>query len=693
MYIEAASNPQLSSQGFDWRVRVASPLLRCKGIDQLLSDSENAEVRLKKSLGWLSLTALGIGAVIGSGIFTIVGTAIAGQQLQVKSVLNAPLLEYLIYHSASFGRPGPGPAIALSFVLVGIVCGFASVCYAELASMIPIAGSAYTYTYATMGELIAWIIGWDLILEYAVSNMAVSVGFSQHIVNLLDWFGLHPDPRWISPAYLPGGLVDLEGHTLYAPGWHLGFNWPAFIIVMLLTMILVRGIRESAETNNVMVLLKIMAILVFISFASRFIHPANWHPFAPNGWPGILTGGSIVVFAYISFDSLLTAAEECKNPRRDVPIGIIATLAVCTVLYVGVVVVLTGLVPWQTLVDDAAPVVNTLKKLHFGGVRLVVLIGALMGMISSLLVFQIGQARAWYAMSRAGLLPRMFSRVHPRYCTPDFSTWMAGFLVGIPAGLLDIGTFADLSNIGTLFAFALGAAGVLILRYREPNRPRAFRAPGGPIAPIITIVTCFLLMAGLPIMNWIRFFVWMAIGLAIYYNYGKSKIDSNGLLPWEIGVYSQKLTEAMKLGRWDEARLDAAILAFYVAEAHDPFNTTENFDGHLSNQTGINERFGTTLIDRFSSFFPMRPNDGSFINDPTDHAFEACLRAHSWLEVIQVADRNARLESKSYNDEYFDRFYNQSAGTLIRQLSDAATDVGSYWLTAWTNAGKPALPH
>jgi APA family basic amino acid/polyamine antiporter len=502
---------------------VASPLFRCKGIDQLLSDSENAEVRLKKSLGWLSLTALGIGAVIGSGIFTIIGTAIAGQQLQVKSILNAPLLEYLIYHSASFGRPGAGPAIALSFVLVGIVCGFASVCYAELASMIPIAGSAYTYTYATMGELIAWIIGWDLILEYAVSNMAVSVGFSQHIVNLLDWFGLHPDPRWISPAYLPGGLADLEGNMLYSPGWHLGFNWPAFIIVMLLTMILVRGIRESAETNNVMVLLKIVAILVFITFASRFIHPANWHPFAPNGWPGILTGGSIVFFTYIGFDSVSTAAEECKNPKRDVPIGIIATLAVCTILYVGVVVVLTGLVPWQTLLDDAAPVVNTLKKLHFGGVRLIVLIGALMGMISSLLVFQIGQARVWYAMSRDGLLPRIFSRVHPRFCTPDFSTWMAGFLVGIPAGLLDIGTFADLSNIGTLFAFALVAAGVLILRYREPNRPRAFRAPGGSIAPIITILTCLLLMAGLPIMNWIRFFVWMAIGLVIYYNYGRRR--------------------------------------------------------------------------------------------------------------------------------------------------------------------------
>jgi basic amino acid/polyamine antiporter, APA family len=502
---------------------VASQLFRCKGIDQLLSDSENAEIRLKKSLGWLSLTSLGIGAVIGSGIFTVIGTAIAGQKLQVSSILNAPLLEYLIYHSASFGRPGAGPAIALSFILVAIVCGFASVCYAELAAMIPIAGSAYTYTYATMGELIAWIIGWDLILEYAVSNMAVSVGFSAHVVDLLDWFGLHPSLRWITPAYLPGGLADLEGNALYAPGWHFGFNWPAFIIVILLTLILVRGIRESAETNNVMVLLKIVAILVFVGFASRFIHSANWHPYAPNGWPGILTGGSIVFFTYIGFDSVSTAAEECKCPQRDLPIGIIATLVICTILYIAVVVVLTGLVRWETLRDDAAPVVNTLKKLHFTGVRLVVLLGALTGMISSLLVFQLGQARVWFAMSRDGLLPRVFGRVHPRFQTPDFSTWMAGFLVGIPAGLLDIGTLADLSNIGTLFAFALVAGGVLILRYREPDRPRAFRAPGGPLAPIVTILTCLLLMAGLPITNWIRFFVWLAIGLVIYYNYGRKR--------------------------------------------------------------------------------------------------------------------------------------------------------------------------
>jgi basic amino acid/polyamine antiporter, APA family len=499
---------------------LGAQLFRKKNIDRLISDSELPEHRLKKSLGWLSLTSLGIGAVIGSGIFTIIGTAIAGQKLQFKSVLNAPLLEYLIYHSASFGRPGAGPAIALSFVLVGVVCAFAALCYAELAAMIPIAGSAYTYTYATMGELIAWIIGWDLILEYAVSNMAVSVGFSAHVVNLLDWFGVHPSLRWITPAYLPAGLADLQGNTLYDPGWHFGFNWPAFIIVMLLTVILVRGIRESANANNIMVLLKIAAIMVFVIFASRYVHPANWHPFAPNGWPGILTGGSIIFFTYIGFDSVSTAAEECKQPKRDLPIGIIATLVICTILYIAVVTVLTGLVRWETLLDDAAPVVNTLKRLGFRNIQLIVLLGALTGMISSLLVFQLGQARVWFAMSRDGLLPGVFSHVHKIFRTPDFSTIVAGFLVGIPAGLLDIGTLADLSNIGTLFAFALVAGGVLILRYKQPDRPRAFRAPGGILAPVITILTCLLLMAGLPITNWIRFFVWLLIGLVFYYFYG-----------------------------------------------------------------------------------------------------------------------------------------------------------------------------
>jgi len=502
---------------------LGSQLFRTKSIDRLIADADAPERRLKRTLGPVSLTSLGIGAVIGSGIFTVIGTAIAGQQLNVSSILNAPLLEYLIHGSPTFGRPGAGPAIALSFLLVAIVCGFAALCYAELASMIPIAGSSYTYTYATLGELVAWIIGWDLILEYAVSNMAVSVGFAAHTVDFLDWFGIHPTLEWITPAYLPTGMADFKGEVLFAPGWHFGFNWPAFLVVMLLTMVLVRGIRESAETNNVMVIVKIAAILIFVSFATRYVQTGNWVPFIPNGWPGLLTGGSIIFFTYIGFDSVSTAAEEARNPQRDLPIGIIASLIICTVLYIGVAVVLTGLVPWHTLMGDAAPVVNTLKKLNLTWVRLVVLIGALVGMISSLLVFQLGQARVWFAMSRDGLLPRIFSRVHPRYRTPDFSTWVAGFLVGIPAGLFDIGTLAELSNIGTLFAFALVAAGVLILRYREPERKRAFRAPGGLLAPIITILTCLLLMAGLPIMNWIRFFVWLGIGLVIYFTYSRKR--------------------------------------------------------------------------------------------------------------------------------------------------------------------------
>ncbi len=503
---------------------MGSSLFRVKDIDRLIADSESAERSLKKTLGWLSLTSLGIGAVIGSGIFTVIGTAIAGEKLEISSIFNAPLLEYLIHHSALLRPSRRRPtAIALSFILVAVACGFAALCYAELASMIPIAGSAYTYTYVTMGELIAWIIGWDLILEYAVSNMAVSVGFSAHLVGLLDWFGVTPDLRWITPAYLPGGLTDLQGKTLYEPGWHAGFNIPAFVVVMLLTFVLVRGIRESARTNNIMVLLKIGAILVFVGFASHLVHPDNWHPFAPNGWQGVLTGGSIIFFTYIGFDSVSTAAEECKNPQRDLPIGIIATLIVSSLLYIAVAVVLTGLVPWQTLLDDAAPVVNTLKKLHMETVRLIVLLGALIGMVSSLLVFQLGQARVWFAMSRDGLLPKLFSRVHPRFRTPDFSTWAAGFAVGIPAGMLDIGTLADLSNIGTLFAFALVALGVMILRFKQPERVRHFRAPGGLLAPIVTILTCGLLMMGLSISNWVCFFTWLAIGLVIYFGYSRRR--------------------------------------------------------------------------------------------------------------------------------------------------------------------------
>ena len=398
--------------------------------------------------------------------------------------------------------------------------------------MIPIAGSAYTYTYATMGELIAWIIGWDLILEYAVSNMAVSVGFAAHMAATFQWFGWHPALRWITPAYLPGGLTDLQGNVLYTPGWHFGFNLPAFLIVMILTVVLVRGIRESAETNNVMVLLKIAAILAFIFVGMRFIHPANYHPFVPEGWSGVLTGGSIIFFTYIGFDSVSTAAEEARNPQRDIPFGIIATLIICTVLYIAVAVVLTGLVNWSKLIDDAAPVVNsmsflagTTKSALLRWTELAVLFGAMMGMISSLLVFQLGQARVWFSMSRDGLLPKMFSHVHPRFRTPAVATWIAGFLVGIPGGILDIGTLSDLSNIGTLFAFVLVSLGVIVLRYKQPERRRGFRAPGGLAAPVLSVIFCVLLMAGLPILTWLRFFFWLIIGLTVYMLYSRHRSE------------------------------------------------------------------------------------------------------------------------------------------------------------------------
>ena len=371
------------------------------------------------------------------------------------------------------------------------------------------------------------LCGWDLILEYAFSNMSVSVGFAAHIVDLLDWFGLRMPLMWNSPAYLPTGLQDLAGNDLYPPGWHFGFNVPAFLVVMVLTVILVRGIRESARANNVMVLVKIAAILVFVFAGASFIKPHYWHPFMPNGWTGVLTGGSIIFFTYIGFDSVSTAAEECKNPQRDMPIGILATLVACTILYGGVAIMLSGIVPWQSVMGDAAPVVNALKKLSLqpggGGlhwVRLFVLIGALMGMISSILVFQLGQARVWFAMSRDGLLPKIFSRIHPQFRTPAVSTWVAGFVVGIPGGLLDIGTVSNLSNIGTLFAFVLVSIAVLILRYREPERPRF---------PVLSIIFCIVLMMGLEVMTWAAFFAWLMMGLLIYFFYSRHRSEFAGM--------------------------------------------------------------------------------------------------------------------------------------------------------------------
>ena len=493
---------------------MAGQLFRRKSIDQLVADSERSEQRLKKSLGWVSLTALGIGAIIGTGIFVLTGTAAAGEEVLYPSIFKAPLLDVLLHGRAAAGvsgRPGAGPAIALSFLLVAVVCGFAGLCYAELASMIPIAGSAYTYSYATLGELVAWIIGWDLILEYAVSNMAVAVGFSAYVDSMLQSFGIHLPQAYSNPAYTP------------ATGWSLQFNVPGFLIVLLLTILLVRGIKETARANSVMVAIKLLVIVFFIGFAARYVQPQNWRPFMPNGWQGVLTGGAIVFFAYIGFDSVSTAAEECKNARRDLPIGILISLFVCAALYIGVAIVLTGIQPFAIFKGDAAPVATALRNIGLPRLQFCVTVGALMGMISSLLVYQLGQARIWFAMSRDGLLPRPLSRIHPSFGTPHVATWLAGIVVAIPAGVFDIGTFADLSNIGTLFAFLLVAIAVLVLRRTQPDRPRGFRVPLMPWLPILAILSCLVLMASLTVENWIRFFVWLLIGLVVYFSYSRKR--------------------------------------------------------------------------------------------------------------------------------------------------------------------------
>ncbi|MBL8295168.1 MAG: amino acid permease [Bryobacterales bacterium] len=491
-----------------------SRLFRTKDIDKLLAGARDPARRLQKTLGPWSLTALGVGAVIGAGIFVLTGTAAAGEVRHIESILHAPLLDLLLQGTAAastLGRPGAGPGITLSFVLVAIACGFAALCYAELASMIPVAGSAYTYAYATMGEIIAWIIGWDLILEYAVGNMAVAVGFSAYFNDILHvLFGVEL-PTYLSSPVIAGGQ--------YTGAW---FNFPPFLILMLLTVLLVRGIRESAGANNVMVIIKILAIVVFAVFAAPAVKMENWHPFMPNGFSGVLTGAAIVFFAYIGFDSVSTAAEECRNPQRDLPIGIVSSLIVCTIMYMSVALVLTGIANWKTL-NNAAPVANALRTLGFDGVRKWVDIGAIAGLLSVLLVFQYGQARVWFAMSRDRLLPDVFSKVHPRYQTPHVSTWIAGLFVGIPAGIWDIGTLADLTNIGTLFAFIIVSAGVIVLRRAQPERPRSFRVPWVPLLPAISIVSCLVLMTSLPLETWIRFVVWLALGLAVYFLYSRRR--------------------------------------------------------------------------------------------------------------------------------------------------------------------------
>jgi len=484
---------------------------------------------MKRTLTAFDLTCIGIGAVIGTGIFALIGTAIAGQTFPTR--LETPVLNFIqSWFSGGnlvAGRAGAGPAVALSMFIAAVACGFAALCYAELAAMIPVSGSAYTYSYATLGEIVAWIIGWDLILEYAVGNMAVAVGWSGYFVKLCgSLFGLKfpiwavNDYRTASDLIANGGepLKDFSSTTLPAIAGHpIALNLPALVIVALVTVLLIYGIRESATTNTWIVVLKVAVVVFFIAFGAFLVHPTNWRPYVPNGFAGVMSGAAIIFFAFIGFDAVSTTAEETRNPQRDMPIGIIASLIICTVLYVLMGTVLTGIKKYSVYLGDPAAAATAFSSQRWA--EALVSAGALAGMTSVLLVFQLGQPRIFMAMARDGLLPQYFAKIHPRFRTPHVTTIWTGVVVGGVAMLTDIGSLADLTNIGTLFAFILVCLGVTVLRRTDAGRARPFRVPLVPLFPVLGVIFCFALMLSLPVLTWIRFVVWLAIGLLIYFLY------------------------------------------------------------------------------------------------------------------------------------------------------------------------------
>ena len=486
-------------------------------MDQLEADLQEPEHRLKKALGPIDVTALGIGAIIGAGIFATIGTAAAGDPT----------------------RPGAGPALLLSFVITGIACGFAALCYAEFAAMIPISGSAYTYAYATLGELIAWIIGWDLIIEYAVGNVAVAISWANYFKTLVSGFGI-TIPDWISTDYRTAakipGLLDSAPHIFGVP---VVFNILAFGIVAAITIVLVIGIRESATMNTTMVILKLIVLAFFVVVGWSYIKGANFHPFMPNGWAGVQAGAAIVFFAYIGFDAVSTVAEETRNPSRDLPIGIVGSLIISTLIYILVAAVFTGIIPFTVLkqklaTEQAEPLTMALQYANIGRFSNlfvgIVAFGSVVAHTAVLLVFQLGQPRIFFSMARDGLLPQAFAKVHPRFRTPHVTTILTGVLVGVCAMFTSIDEMVDLTNIGTLFAFILVCVGILILRKREPERRRAFRVPLSPLLPLLGVVACLYLMFGLPWITWVRFGAWLIAGMAVYFLYGfqRSRLGVGG---------------------------------------------------------------------------------------------------------------------------------------------------------------------
>jgi basic amino acid/polyamine antiporter, APA family len=489
-------------------------IFRTKNLDDILASAGGPQFALKRSLGPINVTLLGIGAIIGAGIFATVGTAAAGDA----------------------HRPGAGPSLMLSFAITAIVCAFTALCYAEMASMVPISGSAYTYSYATLGELVAWIIGWDLIIEYAVGNVAVAISWANYFRSFMhDAFGVDI-PQWLSTDFRTArkipGLIESAPHVFGIP---IVFNLLALLIVALITIVLVWGIKESAEFNAVMVGIKIIVLLFFIVVAIYFVSPSgmtkNWVPFQPKGWGGTLAGAAVVFFAYIGFDAVSTVAEETKNPARDLPIGIIASLVICTIFYVVVAAVFTGLMPYSELVrrlstEQAEPLTMALNHVapNARWASAIVAFGSVVAHTAVLLVFQLGQPRIFFSMARDGLLPPVFASVHPKFKTPHVTTILTGVVVGGFAAVMSIDEMVDLTNIGTLFAFVLVCVGIIILRYKDPLRRRPFKVPFGAwLLPGLGAVSCLFLMYYLPPTSWWRFIAWLALGLSVYFSYGYSR--------------------------------------------------------------------------------------------------------------------------------------------------------------------------
>lgn len=497
-------------------------IFRTKKLDEILAAAGGPQFSLKRTLGAFNVTLIGIGAIIGAGIFATVGSAAAGD----------------------VGRPGAGPSLMLSFVITGIVCGFTALCYAELASMVPISGSAYTYSYATMGELIAWIIGWDLIIEYAIGNVAVAISWAEYFHKLLLNLGID-FPHWLAADYRSARLLASEDPAEYAKlfgsapeilGIPVIFNLLAFGIVALLTIVLVWGIRESANFNAGMVMVKILVLIFFVGAALYFVPSSqlvsNWRPFQPQGWSGTFAGAALVFFAYIGFDAVSTVAEETKNPARDLPIGIIGSLIVCTVFYVIVAAVFTGMVPFPELQKvsssgQAEALTMALDYVAPAGVTLpqtIVAFGSVVAHTAVLLVFQLGQPRIFMSMARDGLLPPIFASVHPRFKTPHVTTILTGIFVGGIAAFANIESMLNLTNIGTLFAFLLVCIGIPILRLKDPDRPRPFRVPlGNWLLPVLGAVSCVFLMYYLAADTWWRFIGWLVLGMSIYLAYGYTR--------------------------------------------------------------------------------------------------------------------------------------------------------------------------